>query len=30
MWSPLDRFDDWYEPATNAIAIQRLIEKAKK
>ena len=29
-WTPLDRFDDWYEPATNVIAIQRLIEKAKK
>jgi hypothetical protein len=26
-WRPLDRFDDWYESATNATVIQRLIEK---
>jgi hypothetical protein len=29
-WTPLDRFDDWYEPATNATMIQRLVEKEKK
>ena len=29
-WTPLERFDDWYEPATNVVAIQRLLEKDKK
>jgi hypothetical protein len=29
-WTPLDRFDDWYEPVTNATVIQRLVEKEKK
>jgi hypothetical protein len=28
-WTPLDRFDDWYEPATNVAAIHRLIESKK-
>lgn len=29
MWTPLERFDDWYEPITNVIPIQVLIEKRK-
>jgi hypothetical protein len=29
-WTPLERFDDWYEPTTNVTEIQRLIEKVKK
>jgi hypothetical protein len=28
-WTPLERFDDWYEPATNVVTIHRLIEKKK-
>jgi hypothetical protein len=30
VWTPLSRFDDWYEPATNIAIIQRLIRESKK
>ena len=30
VWRPLERFEDWYEPVTNMLAIRRLIERSKK
>ncbi len=30
VWTPLDRMDDWYEPATNITAIKELISRSKK
>jgi hypothetical protein len=29
VWIGLDRFDDWYEPATSITTIQRLIKESK-
>jgi len=28
-WIPLSRFDDWYEPMTNTIVVQKLIKDSK-
>jgi hypothetical protein len=30
VWTPLSRFDDWYEPATSIAIIQDLVQRSKK
>jgi hypothetical protein len=30
VWAPLDRMDDWYEPATNTTAVEELMTRSKK
>jgi hypothetical protein len=29
VWAPLDRMDDWYEPATNITSVEELIRRSK-